>query len=87
MPGGLAGPGGPLAGGPPSGGSDHQVATEAAQHLLQATAEAHDPALKQSLSVALAALHKYLAQIDKEHHQAMAGKLSPRMMAQAHGNG
>lgn len=68
-----------------STGSDRQVAMDASHQLLQATAQAHDPALKASFATALAALHKWLAADDKEHHQALAGKLSPRLMAQAHG--
>lgn len=77
----------PGIGGPPQGGSDREVADTAAQHLLEATRQANDPTLKAALSVALAALHKYTAQIDKEHHQALGGKLSPRLMAQAHRGG
>jgi hypothetical protein len=86
-----AGPGGALPaqmpGNAPSGpsSSDRQVAESAAQTLLAATAHANDPALKAAFSTALAALHKYIVQDDKEHHQAVAGKLSPRLMAQAHG--
>jgi hypothetical protein len=71
---------------PPQGGnSDRQIADTAAQHLLQAAGQAQDPALKAAFSTAVSALHKYLANVDKEHHQALAGKLSPRLMAQAHG--
>ena len=78
---GVAGSGAP----PQGGGSDRSIAETAAQHLLAATSQAHDPELKAAFSVALAALHKYIAGIDKEHHQALGGKLSPRLMAQAHG--
>lgn len=73
--------------GPPAapsggGGSDRDVADTAAQQLLAATHQASDPELKASLATALAALHKYIVGVEKEHHQAMAGKFSPRMMAQ-----
>lgn len=67
------------------GGSDRQIASTAAQHLLEATAQVHDPMLKAAFSTALSALHKYLAGVDKEHQQALSGKLSPRLMQQAHG--
>jgi hypothetical protein len=79
MPGGPSGP----PSGPPPG--DRQIASTAAEHLLAAAGQAHDPALKAAFSTAVSALHKYLAGMDKEHHQALAGKLSPRLMAQAHG--
>jgi hypothetical protein len=83
LPAGL--PGGPPSGSAGGGQSDKQVASTAAQHLLEATHEAHDPALKAAFATALAALHKYIAQTDKEHQAALGGKLSPRLMAQAHG--
>jgi len=75
---------------PPSAGSgaqsnDRQVAQQAAQHLLAFASSAKDPALKALFSQCLAALHKYLAQDDKEQQQAMQGKLSPRLMSRAHG--
>jgi hypothetical protein len=75
---------------PPSSGSgaqadDHQVAQQAAQHLLAFAAHATDPALKALFSQCLAALHKYLAQGEKEHQQALQGKLSPKLMSRAHG--
>jgi hypothetical protein len=80
----IAAPGG---GSPPSGGgdSDQSIAAHAAQQLLQAISQAHDPALKASLANALTALHKYTAQAQKEHHDALAGKFSPRLMAQSRG--
>lgn len=71
--------------GPVTGTNDRGVVGHAEQQLMAAMAQVHDPALKASFSVALAALHKWLAQDDKEHQQALAGKLSPRLMAQAHG--
>jgi hypothetical protein len=82
--------GDPAPASPPSGssvgsGSDRQIAEQAAQQLLVAAHHAQDPALKASFSTALAALHKYIAQDDKEHQQALAGKMSPRIMARAHG--
>jgi hypothetical protein len=87
----IGAPGGGIPAGataPAQGGdSDQAVASSAAQHLLEATSQAHDPALKVAFATALAALHKYIAQSQKEHHDAMAGKFSPRLMAQAHGNG
>ena len=72
---------------PPSGGgdSDQQVASIAAQHLLEATSQAHDPALKVAFATALAALHKFIAGAQKEHHDALGGKFSPRLMAQSRG--
>ena len=69
------------------GGSDQQVAQQASQHILAFAASAKDPALKAVFSNALNALHKYLAQGEKEHQQALQGKLSPKIMAQAHGRG
>jgi hypothetical protein len=65
--------------------SDKQVAQQAAQHLLAFAAHATDPALKAVFSTALAALHKYLAQDDKEQHAALQGKVSPRLLSRAHG--
>ena len=72
---------------PQSAGSsdDLQVAQQASQHILAFAASATDPALKALFSQCLAALHKYLAQADKEHHQALQGKLSPKLMSRAHG--
>jgi hypothetical protein len=69
------------------GGSsdDLQVAQQASQHLLSFAAHATDPALKALFSQCLNALHKYLAQGEKEHHQALQGKLSPKLMSRAHG--
>lgn len=66
------------------GGSDAQVASNAAQELTQAIQQARDPQLKAALAAALTALHKYVAADQKETHAAMGGKLSPRLMAQAH---
>lgn len=68
----------------PSGG-DSQIAKVAAAHLHDALAQVRDPQLQATLSNALAALTKYLAADQKEQHQAMAGKLSPRLMAQQTG--
>lgn len=69
----------------PGGQADRQIVSHASQQLMAAMAQVHDPALKASFSTALAALHKWLAQDDKEHQQALAGKLSPKLMARAHG--
>ena len=66
-------------------GDDVQVAKQASQHILAFAASATDPALKALFSQCLAALHKYLAQADKEHQQALQGKVSPRLMSRAHG--
>lgn len=73
--------------GQPQGGSaaDQQVAEQASQHLLAFAAHATDPALKALFSQCLNALHKYLAQGEKEHQQALQGKLSPKLMSRAHG--
>ena len=90
-PGAQAGPSGAQpAQMPPSASSgsqsnDRQVAQQAAQHLLAFAAHATDPALKALFSQCLAALHKYLAQDDKEQQQALQGKLSPKLMSRAHG--
>jgi hypothetical protein len=65
--------------------NDKQVAEQAAQHLLAFAAHATDPALKAVFSNALSSLHKYLAQDEKEHQQALQGKMSPKLMARAHG--
>ena len=72
---------------PPSGpqSNDRQVAEQASQHILAFAAHASDPALKALFSQCLAALHKYLAQDDKEQQQALQGKMSPKLMARAHG--
>ena len=75
----------PAAGSAQGGGADHEVAQQAAHALLGATAQASDPALKALFTQCLAALHKYLAQDQKEQHQALQGKLSPKLMARAHG--
>lgn len=77
-------PAAPAPGSAPSG-NDRQIAEHASQVLLQAAHAAKDPALKASFSQALAALHKYIAQDQKEHEQALQGKMSPRQMARAHG--
>lgn len=71
---------------PPSGGGDDAtVARTAEQQLLQAVHSAQDPQLQQVLSTCLAAIHKYLAMDQKEQHQMMQGKMSPRLMAQSYG--
>lgn len=73
----------PAAGGSAAG--DRQIAEHASQMLLAAAHQASDPALKASFSQALAALHKYIAQDEKESQQALQGKMSPKIMARAHG--
>jgi hypothetical protein len=81
-------PAAPLPGAGASGGggqSDTQLAKSAEQHLMQMVQAIHDPALKATFSTAIAALHKYLAQDQKEHQQALQGKFSPRIMAKATG--
>lgn len=84
-------PGAPQAQLPPSAGSqgnnspDRQVAEQGAMHIQALAAHATDPALKAIFSGALSQLHKYLAQADKEHQQALQGKLSPKLIARAHG--
>lgn len=65
--------------------TDKDVAAHTAHALLAAVAAASDPELKAALSKALAALHSYVTKQQKEHENAMAGKMSPRHMAQAHG--
>lgn len=69
------------------GQSDTAIAKDAATHLLALAHAAHDPALKATFSTALAALHKYLAQDEKEHQQALQGKFSPKIMAKASSGG
>lgn len=54
-------------------------------HLIASLQAARDPQLRESLSMALAAMHKHLANFQKERQQALAGKLSPRLLEQAHG--
>lgn len=54
-------------------------------HLMAALQSARDPNLRESLSNALAAIHKHLAGYQKERQEALAGKLSPRLLAEAHG--
>lgn len=72
--------------GPPKdSGGDRQIAEQAAHALLAATSQSSDPALKALFTQCLAALHKYLVQDDKEQHQALQGKFSPKLMARAHG--
>ena len=55
---------------------DKQIAKITAQHLLAATKTVKDPQLRAEFSQALAALHAYLAQDNKEHKAALAGKIS-----------
>lgn len=89
MMGGQAGP--PLPG-PSDVGStadsapadDREVASTAAQHLLEAARLASDYELQAALASAAAVLHKYIAKEEKEHQAALGGKLSPRLMAKAH---
>lgn len=71
----------------PSGasGNDRSLAEHVSQILIQASHQASDPALAASFSQALSALHKYIAQDEKEHQQALQGKMSPKLMARAHG--
>ena len=76
-------PSAPMPGG--GGQSDAHVARMAEQQLLAAAHAAKDPALKATFSTALAAIHKYLAQDQKEHQQALQGKFSPKIMAKASG--
>ena len=52
--------------------------------LTSALTSARDPELKQSLSNALAALHKFIQARQKEHDNMLTGKLSPRLMREAH---
>lgn len=61
------------------------MAKQAEQHITAFAAAAKDPALKALFSQCLNALHKYLAQDEKEHQQALQGKLSPKVMARAAG--
>lgn len=63
--------------------SDREVADHTAHALTAAVAAAKDPQLKAALSTALAALHKYVMGLEKEHQAAMGGKVSPRLMSQA----
>ena len=65
--------------------SDREVAEQTAHALTAAIAAVKDPQLKAALSNALSALHKYVMGVEKEQHQALAGKLAPRVMAQAYG--
>lgn len=67
--------------------TDEQNAGNVVQHLMGALNNARDPNLRESLSNALAAIHKHLAGFQKERQQALAGKLSPRLLEQAHGVG
>lgn len=84
--GGVAAPMPPEAPRAPSGGaSDTAIAKTVEQHLIEAVQAIRDPALKATFSTAINALHKYLAQDQKEHEQALGGKLSPKLMARAHG--
>lgn len=79
-------PGAPAPAASPQGPqNDRQVAVDAAEHLHAAVAATVDPQLRVALATALAALTKYLANDQKEQHQALAGKLSPRLMAQQAG--
>jgi len=78
-------PAAPLPGAGGGGQSDTQLAKSAEQHLMQMVQAVHDPTLKATFSTAIAALHKYLAQDQKEHQQALQGKFSPRIMAKASG--
>lgn len=65
--------------------TDAQLAHSASQHLSNALAAVQDPELRQSLATAMATLHKYVAGIHKEHQQALAGKVSPRLLQHAYG--
>jgi hypothetical protein len=69
------------------GASDTSIAKTAEQHLIAAVQAIHDPALKATFSTAIAAIHKYLAQDQKEHQQALQGKFSPKIMAKASSGG
>ena len=65
--------------------TDAQLAHSASQHLSNALASVTDPELRQSLATAMATLHKYVAGIHKEHQDALAGKVSPRLLQHAYG--
>ena len=65
--------------------TDAQLAHSASQHLANALASVNDPELRQSLATAMATLHKYVAGIHKEHQDALAGKVSPRLLQHAYG--
>lgn len=67
--------------------SDQQLANQMAAHLHNALAAVRDPELRTSLATAMAALHKHIAGIHKEHQQALQGKVSPRLMSLAYGGG
>ena len=64
---------------------DELTAHTVAEHLASAISAAKDPLLKESLSTALAAIHKHLAGVQKERHQALKGMVSPRMLEQTYG--
>lgn len=78
----------PNPGTPPNmgGGSDREIVQHAVQMLHQALGQIHDTEYKAHFAQALATFTKALAADQKEQHQAMAGKLSPRVMARAYGN-
>lgn len=65
--------------------ADRQLAEQLAQNLNSAIAAAKDPNLQASLASALGAIHKHIAGIEKEHQQALQGKVSPRLMQHAYG--
>lgn len=52
---------------------------------MEALNRVRDPNLRESLSNALAGIHKHLAGFQKERQDALAGKLSPRLLEMAHG--
>lgn len=64
---------------------DSHVAQAQAAALTAAIQQVKDPQLASVFSAALSALHRYLAQDQKETHAAMQGKFSPRQMAKAVG--
>ena len=65
--------------------SDVRVAEQIAQEIHDAVAAAGDPDLRVALATALAAMHKYLAQEQREQHNAMNGKFSAKQMMRSYG--
>lgn len=66
--------------------TDANLAHTMSQHLASALAAVRDPELRQSLATAMATLHKYVAGVEKEHQDALAGKVSPRLLRHAYGS-
>lgn len=74
----------PQPGAPQLGNDPQAVARNVVNVLHAALGSVRDPEHQAAYATALTSLTKLLASNEKEQHQALAGKLSPKLMARAY---